>query len=240
VKTGLEGKPWYFGLTIGVGVGALLFFLGKWQYLDPISEEIQRQESKLAELQTKIQEGRAAKQELPKFREEVRQLELELDKLLRILPARRNTPVLLRRIRDLAEQGDFALKRFTPGQLTDKEFFSEWPIAVDLDGTYHNLALFFDRIGRFSRIINIEDLTISAITPTKQNNQRTLTATFIAKTFVYKEAELGAPAAGAPGAPGRGAAGATGPPGTPPAAGAEGAGPAARIKAGAKAGGGDQ
>jgi len=134
-----------------------------------------------------------AQQQLPKFREEVRQLELELDKLLRILPARRNTPDLLRRIRSLAEQGDFNLKDFKPGLLSDKEFYSEWPISVDLDGTYHNLALLFDRVGRFSRIINIQDLTINALNPTKAN-PHTIAATFIAKTFVYKEPDANAPA----------------------------------------------
>src|SRR4051794_25924249 len=164
-------------------------------------EDYERAEGQLAALQSKIQEGRAAKQELPKFREEVHQLELELDKLLRILPARRNTPDLMRRIRSLAEQGDFTLKKFNPGTPTDKEFFSEWPISVDLEGSYHNLALFFDRIIRFSRIINIESLEIKGLPPAKANltpgskeakaaaatEQHTITATFQAKTFVYKE-----------------------------------------------------
>jgi type IV pilus assembly protein PilO len=222
IRSGLEGKPWYYGLLIGLALGGLLFYFLKMQYIDDIVAETDRQEGHLQELQTKIQQGRAAKQELPQFRERVRQLELELDKLLRILPARRNTPDLLRRFRALAEQGDFNMKRFTPGQLTDREFYSEWPISVDLDGTYHNLALFFDRIGRFSRIINIEDLSISAIQPTKANNQRTLTATFTAKTFVYKEPDANANAAGKPGAPG-----------APPPAG----GPAARVKPGPKSGG---
>jgi Tfp pilus assembly protein PilO len=180
-------------------VGAIIFGLGWWRLIQPIKDDIARGEGTLAELQTKIQEGRAAKQQLPKFREEVRQLELELDKLLRILPARRNTPDLLRRIRSLAEQGDFALKRFTPKDLSDKEFFSEWPIEVSIDGSYHNLALFFDRISRFSRIINIENLQISAISDPK--SPHTITASFNAKTFVYKEPDL-APAAGAAGAPG--------------------------------------
>ena len=149
---------------------------------------------KLAELQNKIQEGRAAKQELPKFREEVRQLELELDKLLRILPARRNTPDLMRRIRSLAEQGDFSLKRFNPGQphrqgvlqrVADRRSSSR--------ASYHNLALFFDRISRFSRIINIEDLDDQrppVRTRRTERGDRTRSApTFIAKTFVYKEPE---------------------------------------------------
>lgn len=185
LKTGLEGKPWYFGLGAGLLLGALVFGVVNWRVLNPQREQLEAGERQLSELQNKIQEGRAAKQQLPRFREEVRQLELELDKLLRILPARRNTPDLLRRIRSLTEQGDFTLKRFTPGQLSDREFFSEWPIAVSLDGGYHNLALFFDRISRFSRIINIEDLTIAALPGGREG--RTLAANFRAKTFVYKE-----------------------------------------------------
>ncbi len=217
LKTGLEGKPWYVGLAVGLVVGGIVYALGSWRALQPKRNEIAGQEARLAELQTKLQEGRAAKQELPKFREEVRQLELELDKLLRILPARRNTPDLLRRIRSLAEQGDFTLKRFTPGVLSDKEFFSEWPIAVNLEGTYHNLALFFDRISRFSRIINIEDLTITALT-TPGRGQHTIAATFNAKTFVYKEPE--------PELPPEEAAGAA-------------KGPASRVRAGGGDGGGE-
>src|SRR5258707_12891532 len=121
--------------------------------LQPLRDEIDHQEALLKGLQTKIQEGRAARQELPKFREEVRQLELELDKLLRILPARRNTPDLMRRIRSLAEQGDFSLKRFNPGILTEKEFYSEGPIAVNGEATDHNLPLFFDRTSRSARLL---------------------------------------------------------------------------------------
>jgi type IV pilus assembly protein PilO len=189
---GMAGKPWYYGLGIGLVVGGVLFALGYWQYVGPIKDDIQAQENRLDDLQHKKQEGLIAQQQLPKFREEVHQLELELDKLLRILPARRNTPDLLRRIRALAEQGDFNLKDFKPGLLSDKEFYSEWPISVDLDGTYHNLALLFDRIGRFSRIINIQDLTINALNPTK-TNPHTIAATFIAKTFVYKEPDANAP-----------------------------------------------
>jgi len=196
IKTGLEGKPWYVGLGAGLGIGALLFAVGYWRLLDPMREDYDRAVTQLASLQSKIQEGRAAKNELQKFREEVRQLELELDKLLRILPARRNTPDLMRRIRSLAEQGDFTLKAFTPGVLGDKEFYSEWPIKVDLDGSYHNLALFFDRISRFSRIINVENLEIRALPQAKVVNPKapdaanphTINAKFTAKTFVYKEA----------------------------------------------------
>jgi type IV pilus assembly protein PilO len=189
-STGLEGKPWYYGLVAGLAVGGILFGLGYWQLIMPMDDQIAGQNSRLQELQNKIQEGRTAKAQLPKFREEVRQLELELDKLLRILPARRNTPDLLRRIRSLAEQGDFTLKSFTPGSLSDKDFYSEWPIEINVEGTYHNLASFFDRISHFSRIINVEDLKVLA---NEVKGPHTITSTFKAKTFVYKESEPAKP-----------------------------------------------
>ena len=187
MQTGLEGKPWYFGAVIGLIVAIGLYVAGNTWFLKPREQQITRLEDRRAELQAKIQEGRAAKQQLPRFREEVRKLELQLDRLLRILPARRNTPELLRRVRSLAEQGDFALLRFTPGKFIERDFYSEWPIAINLRGGYHNLALFFDEIGRFSRIINIEGLRIDA--NRRGNSRHTIGATFSAKTFVYQEPE---------------------------------------------------
>jgi len=195
VQTGLEGKPWYIGLVIGVVVAIGLYLLGNTLILKPREQRISRLEDRRAKLQAKIQEGRAAKQQLPRFREEVRKLELELDRLLRILPARRNTPELLRRVRSLAEQGDFSLLRFTPGRFNDKDFYSEWPISINLRGSYHNLALFFDEVGRFSRIINIEGLRIDA--NRRGQARHTIGATFSAKTFVYQEPEPEPEAAGA-------------------------------------------
>ncbi|MFQ5526662.1 MAG: type 4a pilus biogenesis protein PilO [Thermoanaerobaculia bacterium] len=186
-QTGLEGKPWYFGLIAGLVIAGIIYFGAHRVVLRPKMDEISSLESQLTSLQAKIQEGRAAQQQLPRFREEVRQLELELDKLLRILPARRNTPELMRRIRTLTEQGDFDLLRFTPGRFIEQDFYSEWPIAIDLEGTYHNLAQFFERVSRFSRIINIEDLAVDALR--NPDGDHTISATFSATTFVYKEDE---------------------------------------------------
>jgi type IV pilus assembly protein PilO len=199
----LKGKPWYIGLAAGAGVAAVLFGLAWWQLINPKRVQIDGLQRQLAGLQEKIQEGRAAKQRLPQFREEVRRLELELDKLLRILPARLNTEDLLRRLRSLAEQGDLDLLRIRPAGLNNRDFYAEWPINLEVSGTYHTLAMFFDRIGRFSRIINIEDLTVGAKDP-RQNRGHTISATFMAKTFIYREVEVQpeAPTTNRPG-PGR-------------------------------------
>ena len=184
IDTSLQGKPWYVGGAIGLVLGAAIVFVAHWQLLTPKQNEIAAQEKKLTQLQAEIQKGRAAAAKLPQFREEVRRLELQLDTLLRILPARRNTQDLLRRIRQLTEAGNFDLLRFTPGNFRDQEFYSEWPITVVLDGTDHSLALFFERVSRFPRIINIENLKIK---PYRGKRPHTINASFVAKTFIYKE-----------------------------------------------------
>lgn len=132
-----------------------------------------------------IEKGRAAKADLPRLEEDIRNYELELDRLKKILPTRRETDSLLKRLKQLVERGHFRLTRFTPGDFEDRDFYLAWPIRVELDGTYHELGLFFDRLSRFSRIINVDDLTI---TPYKSKGERyTIHAAFTQQTFIYKE-----------------------------------------------------
>lgn len=185
MQTGLEGKPFYYGAIIAILVSGVVFWLVHQTKFEGMHAQIRAQEARLTDLQAQLTKGRIAKQQLPQFREEVRRLEGELDKLLRILPARRNTPELLRRIRALTEQGDFVILRIQPGNFVDRDFYSEWPITINLQGTYHNLALFFDRISRFSRIINVDNLQVNALRNTA--GAHTINARFQAKTFIYKE-----------------------------------------------------
>ena len=190
METGLEGKPWYFGAGIAVVVAAALVAGGYYGKFQKMKRDIQRQGTTLEDLQKKIKEGEAAERQLPQFMEEVERLELELDKLLRILPSRRKTEDLLRRIRSLTEQGDFLLRRFTPRSLSQlDDFYSEWAIQIELDGSYHNLALFFDRLSRFSRIVNVEDLKISPHRGGGEDAHHTIRANFTAKTFLANDVE---------------------------------------------------
>ena len=70
------------------------------------------------------------------------------------------------------------------GNFEDRDFFIEWPIRVGLDGTYHELGLFFDRLSRFSRIINVTELRIN---PIRGSGGFTIRAEFVQRTYIYKE-----------------------------------------------------
>jgi Tfp pilus assembly protein PilO len=196
IETGLEGKPWWMGAAIGVVLGVAAAALGYQLQIKEMHAERERNNAQIVELQGKISRGLAAKAKLPQFREEVALLEVQLEKLLKILPPRRDVQDVLRRFRALAEQEDFVLSEFRPGQENQKDFYNEWPIAVKLTGTYHNLARFFDRMSRFSRIFNVDNLQITQ----NRKGQQTIAASFTAKTFVYQETEPPPAAVAKPGA----------------------------------------
>jgi type IV pilus assembly protein PilO len=177
----LEDRKWWIALAFGAAFGAALAGAVHYAWLRGVHEEIRAKRTELDGLNQEIQKGRAAERKLSQFREEVKRLEIDLSKLLQILPSKRNTEDLIKRIETLTRQGDFALKKFTPGEFVSKDFYSEWPISISLDGTYHNLALFFDRMSRFSRIINVEEMKIGLL----DAPGKSIAASFVAKTFIY-------------------------------------------------------
>ena len=78
-----------------------------------------------------------------------------LDNLKAVLPEEKDAADLLRRMQTVATQSNLTIKSFKPAPTVTKQLHAEWPIKLELDGTYHNLAMFFDRVGKFTRIVNI-------------------------------------------------------------------------------------
>lgn len=139
----------------------------------------------LGKLNAEIAELNVVKAQMPALEKEVDQLSLRLDQLRRILPPAKETPDLMKRLQALASQSNLKIRMFTPGQTVQKEFYLEWPIEIQVDGTYPNLAAFFDRVGRLPRIVNIGNIRTS--TATKQTFNQTLSAQYTATTYVYSE-----------------------------------------------------
>ena len=181
----LDDKPWYVGLLVGLGLAGAVLYATETLAVKDMKATIAATEQKITELDQKIQQGRAAERKLPQFREEVKRLELELEKLRRILPSTRNTEEIIKKLKSLVDQGEFTLRRLAfPPLGSGSETYAEWPIAVAVDGRYHDLAILFNRLGNFSRIINVENIKITAL---GNQESKTIAAEFVAKTFVYVE-----------------------------------------------------
>jgi type IV pilus assembly protein PilO len=197
----LDDKPLWVGLIAGLAIAALAVAAVEYTLVKDIKTEIAEADRKIEELDKKIQQGRAAERKLPQFRDEVKRLELELEKLRRILPSTRNTEEIIKKIKSLVDQGDFGLRSLSFPDLKTanaSDPYVEWPIEVAVDGRYHDLAILSNRLGNFSRIMNVENIRISAIGGSQQT--RTISSQFTAKTFVYVEPKDTKPAAGKKGA----------------------------------------
>jgi type IV pilus assembly protein PilO len=183
----LENRPWYFAVIMGVVIaGALIWAFENYLFSD-IQKDIKARTNDLQVLQGKVREGKAAEARLPQFREEAERLETELNRLLRILPTAKQTDELIKKLKSLAERGNFRILSFQPGAFVKKDFYSEWPLAVQLQADYHELAMFFDRLSRFSRIINVESLSATALN--KKGSPYTITVGFMMKTFIYGDVQ---------------------------------------------------
>ena len=196
----LSKLPWYvqFGLFAVIALaGAGVFYQF---YVSPLNADMDARRQQLATLRIDIAKGSATANQLNQFKGQVAELEARLESLKAVLPEQKDVADLLRRIQTLATQSNLAIRGFKPAPSVTKTMHAEWPIALQLDGTYHNLGMFFDRVSKFSRIINISNILIRA-KPTPDLNS-TITAECVATTFVLleqKPATSAAPGA-APGA----------------------------------------
>ena len=195
----LSKLPWYaqvgaFVLLAISGVGAFYYY-----YEMPVRAEMTTRERGLASLHADITKGLTTAKKLPEFRAEVGQLEMKLANLKSILPEEKDVADLLRQMQTVATQSDLTIRSFKPAPIVTRQLHAEWPINLELDGTYHNLAIFFDRVGKFTRIVNISGLDIKGKDKPEPNS--TITASCVATTFVLLDPLApGKPTPGKPGA----------------------------------------
>jgi len=188
---------------LGVSLFAAALIVGGFYYLwysDALDRE-QQKTTRLQQLETEIKALEVTANKLQEFQREVQLLEAKLETLKRILPPEKETPDLMRRVQYLATQSSLSIKVFTPAAVANKEFYQEVPINVSVEGTYHNLGAFCDRVSRLSRLVNLGNIKIKSMqnpTPT-----RTITAQTVATTYVYIETPPGGAQPGASPTPGR-------------------------------------
>jgi Tfp pilus assembly protein PilO len=199
-------------------VGVLLYGAFWYFIYSPMEVERDQKATTRRNLQGEVDNAKTTAARLPEFRREVERKEATLQALSRILPSQKEVDDLLRKVQQLAAESSLNVLRFKPEATKPQNFYAEWPISLELDGSYHNLAYFFDRLSRLSRIVNVSNLNVEA--KKEPTIASTIKATCTATTFVFIEAPP-PPPPGAPGRPGAPPARPGAPPaagGTPPAA----------------------
>ena len=199
MELGLNKLPWkaQVGVFVAIAVAALGGFY--WYYVQDVHAAQAVEHTKLDKLRADIAKGSATARQLGQFRQEVGQLEARLDSLRAVLPEEKDVGDLLRRLQTLATQSNLQIKGFKPAPIVTRQMHAEWPISLELDGTYHNLGVFFDRVSKFSRIINIGNVRIKAKESPAPGS--TIGVSCTATTFVLVEPKAAPAKPGTPAAP---------------------------------------
>jgi len=180
-----KNLPLWGQVTLMAVLCTVLVCVAYWAF--PNFSEMQTQNAadtkRLEELQTEIRRGAAIEAKLPEFEKEIANLQKKLEDLLQILPTEPETGELLKWVKNLTDQSNLDLQRFDPGALRPVEFYREFPINMDVVGDYHDLGVFFDRISKYSRIINVDNVQIAA----NSSGKGSIRSSFTATTFVYDE-----------------------------------------------------
>jgi type IV pilus assembly protein PilO len=144
-----------------IGVVALIgagYFFGMYQGK---SQEVQRLRAKELELQRKLTEVRSIVANIAAFEEEISELEDELAVALLQLPNEKQLEVLLTDISNLGKTAGVEIKSFQRESEIVHDFYAEVPIAIELEGRYHDIAKFFELVSKLPRIVNMGAIAMS-------------------------------------------------------------------------------
>jgi Tfp pilus assembly protein PilO len=181
----LSKLPWWAQIGAFAVVSGLAVF-GFWKfYVQEMQTDIDARQTRLTALRADITRGVATARRLPQFQSEVSELERRLENLRAVLPEQKDVADILRRVQGLATQSSLTIQRFTPQEPKQEALYAALPFKLRAEGTYHNLALFFDRISKFPRIINVGEIIIK---PRQvQDATASIEAECVATTFVLQE-----------------------------------------------------
>ena len=151
-------KQWGLALGAAALVSVALFFT----YF-----KSQRQANATAQqsLTAKVEENAQLEPYRPKLADMDRQVanlkqQLEIER--RIVPDEKEVDGFMRMMDAEASKAGIELRRYTSKPLAQKEFYTEVPFDLELDGPYYSMLNFFDRVGKLERIVNVSGLLVAS------------------------------------------------------------------------------
>jgi type IV pilus assembly protein PilO len=179
---------WYYQVLLVAGVSGGLLALFWYQFLTPIQQDIQTRIVKLDDLQKTIAKSLQQQKQLAEIKKEALELQAKLDTLKSVLPLEKETDQIFRSVQQQATTSALRILRVAPRPTLDHEVYTEWPIDMQVVGTYHNVGAFLDKIRQLPRIVNITGLRMTVRSAEgEQAFTSSVDATYVATTFVYKE-----------------------------------------------------
>ena len=142
----------FSGVFIAI-IAIFVFLLYK-----PKLAQISTLKKQLDTLEQKLVVAKKNSADLKKFQQQMKEAEVQFKMAMRQLPEKEEIPSLLTSISRSGQDVGLEFLLFEPKSEVRKEFYAEIPVAMQVKGGYHDLAVFFDKVARLSRIVNIKNI----------------------------------------------------------------------------------
>lgn len=152
-----------YRLAILAGTIILLVGLFIWFIYIPKSEQIDASRQEIKRLEARLNQAKIKARDLKKFEEEFAEVEVQFAEALSLLPNTKEIPALLKTVTQLGTDSQLEFVLFSPQRERPKDFYIEIPVSIQVSGAYHNVAIFFDKVGRMDRIVNILNVDMKPV-----------------------------------------------------------------------------
>jgi len=171
-------------VRIAIVAATLVFLAGLfvWFVYLPMSEEIEKMRQEVAKLEQKLNQAIIRARAEKKLQAEFAEVDLQFQEALKLLPNTKEIPSLLKGITQLGTDSQLEFRLFSPQKENPRDFYLEIPVSIEVSGSYHNVAMFFEKVGQMARIVNILNVSM---TPLKDRST-TLNTKCDAVTYRFK------------------------------------------------------
>ncbi len=164
-----------------------------------IEARIARTDAEQKRKSAEFVEKQSIANDLNRFRRERELLEQRLNDALAELPDDKRIDELLQLFQDRAQKSGLEIATIEPKEPVKSGFYARIPVNVKLEGSYHEIATFFDALGRLRRIVNVSDITLDS--PRDASGKLVVKASFIATAFMFLDPKTNAAQSAKGGAP---------------------------------------
>jgi type IV pilus assembly protein PilO len=160
-----------------------------WRFFLPSQEDLNAAQREGSKLETELNNSKAIARDLQKYNEQVAKLNEELKNALTQLPNEKEIPEILKTISSLGKESNLEFTLFRPKPEQPQQFFANVPIDLVALGSYHNVGIFFDKVSKLPRIINVVDfnLTKAKDVKGKTENEILLRTSCVISTYRFIE-----------------------------------------------------
>ncbi len=156
-----------YRVLIMAGTLVVLGGIFAWLAYLPMADDIAKTEQEVSKLEQKLNQVVVKARAEKKLQAEYAEADLQFQEALKLLPNTKEIPALLRTITQMGTDSQLDFILFSPQRETVQDFYMEIPVSIEVNGTYNNVAVFFDKVGKMERIVNILNVSM---TPVKERS----------------------------------------------------------------------